>query len=247
MLNVFRPIKLINILFFLKHRELFSRRRTLDFGCGRGSYRKLLKNFRSKYYGLDFKLFNSEIALEGFFDDKKYLEYHYYFDVIMLFDVLQHLKDPDEIILKLGELLNDNGSIIICVPFVFPICDYEDYNRWTSNGIEIFMKEKGFQLKKRAYRGGILSALFYVVLMYFINLIIGDRAHWQLSNSIKKLLIALLEIFTSPLGYACLLLDSILPKGGVYIGTIDIYTRRRYKNDLSLCEFDLLGRTRNQF
>ena len=225
MFNFFRPIKLINILFFLNQRKLFKGKQVLDFGCGRGSYRKLLTKLGVQYSGLDFKVFNPEIELEGFFDDKKYLEYRGYFGVIMLFDVLQHLKEPDETLDKLGDLLNDRGSIIICAPFIFPICDYEDYHRWTADGLDHFMKKKGFFLKKRTYRGGIMSTLFYLILMYFINLIIGNRAHWKLSNRFKKVLIALLELVASPVGYTFLLIDTIFPNNGVYLGTIDIYTK----------------------
>ena len=89
----------------------------LDFGCG---YGKVLVNILNKngYETIGYDLY--------FHPDVKY-EKHLY-DAIILEEVIEHLKDPKEVLNNLINLLNTNGKIIIRTQFT-PL-EVFDINWW---------------------------------------------------------------------------------------------------------------------
>ena len=99
----------------------------LDIGCGEAHLAGVLKKINSNaiIYGLDI---SDEFGVMA----KKNLDYFYQvdldrpvfpdfglkFDLIILGDILEHLKRPDLLLVELGQLLSSGGSIIISVPNV---------------------------------------------------------------------------------------------------------------------------------
>jgi len=89
----------------------------LDFGSGTGAYLQRTKNIASNICGVELEKAVSlnyekyDIPLFKSLDEvsKK-------FDFITSFHVIEHLPNPDEILNKLSEKLNENGKIIIEVP-----------------------------------------------------------------------------------------------------------------------------------
>ena len=89
----------------------------LDFGCGGGGFLLKIKNHCSKCEGVEKdKSFVKVMTEQGFkiYNDINELEEKY--DIITLFHVLEHLKDPKEMLNRLSKHLNPNGVIIIEVP-----------------------------------------------------------------------------------------------------------------------------------
>jgi ubiquinone/menaquinone biosynthesis C-methylase UbiE len=107
-----------NKRFNLYHKEL-SGKKILDFGCGKGSFLTKLKeeNVTSELYALEPNLSHKEFLSSNFklytaieeIPDKS-------IDFITMFHVLEHLKEPMEILNALYSKLTDNGKIIIEVP-----------------------------------------------------------------------------------------------------------------------------------
>lgn len=101
------------------HGNLFANKKVLDFGCGKGSLLKKIKEsgITDKLYGLepdetcrdllkkDFTIFSS---LDEIPDN--------YFDVISMFHVAEHLPNPLEVLEKLYKKLIPGGKIILEVP-----------------------------------------------------------------------------------------------------------------------------------
>src|SRR5210317_2172165 len=93
---------------FLKKR-ISKKKTALDIGCGGGAALKVLEDLNYSVLGLEpsiylskkkkkkFKILNTNF--ESFSYKKK-------FDLILLFDVLEHLKDPDYVIKKIHKLMN---------------------------------------------------------------------------------------------------------------------------------------------
>lgn len=92
----------------------------LEIGCGKGFFlRELEKKQLSSAVGIDFNLnaienkvtkfdiFNENI--ENLLNDKK-------FEVVFLFQVLEHLVDPCNILMKIKKILATNGFLIFSVP-----------------------------------------------------------------------------------------------------------------------------------
>ncbi len=92
--------------FYLEIKEYLGKT-NLDFGCGEG---KVLANILNEngYETLAYDLyFHSEVKYE------KHL-----YDAIILEEVIEHLKDPMQVVMTLTKLLNDDGKIIIRTQFI---------------------------------------------------------------------------------------------------------------------------------
>lgn len=61
--------------------------------------------------------------------------------------VLEHVKDPDNVIKELKRLLKPGGHLVICVPFLQPYHGSpDDYRRFTRQGLEELFERHGFKL-----------------------------------------------------------------------------------------------------
>lgn len=90
----------------------------LDFGCGGGGFLIKIKNFALNCDGIekddDFRdILNKEYGIKVYEDIDNCNEKY---DFITMFHVLEHLKDPKSILIKLSNLLKPGGSILIEVP-----------------------------------------------------------------------------------------------------------------------------------
>ena len=90
----------------------------LDFGCGSGGFLYRIKESTKKCAGLE-----KDKALQSVIEEKLCVrvysdigEVDEKFDIITLFHVLEHLKDPSKTLIALSELLTEEGKIIIEVP-----------------------------------------------------------------------------------------------------------------------------------
>lgn len=99
-------------------KEEISTKSVLDFGCGGGGFLSLAKPITNRIAGVEL---DNIIRLtlrhdEGLdvFESIEHIEGQY--DVITMFHVLEHLKDPVGMLKRLEMHLNENGKMIIEVP-----------------------------------------------------------------------------------------------------------------------------------
>lgn len=84
----------------------------LDFGCGEGQTVKLAKDiFEAEAYGYDIKNYNWNN--DCITSDIEKISNNAPYDVIMLFDVLDHSDQPEEILKKCKSILNEEGKIYV--------------------------------------------------------------------------------------------------------------------------------------
>ena len=94
----------------------------LDIGCGTGLFLKTASHYGFNVYGIDVSQAAVKNAKEefGIDADKKLISQldpdHMKFDVITMWHVLEHLIDPVGELLKVRELLKDEGVLFIEVP-----------------------------------------------------------------------------------------------------------------------------------
>ncbi|MEN8905172.1 MAG: class I SAM-dependent methyltransferase [Clostridiales bacterium] len=105
----------------------------LDVGIGTGYVGEFLKVKKDcRVFGIEFSeaLINAatvkncykdifKVNLDYINDSREYKKLicsNYKFDYIIFADLLEHLKNPKEILCTLSELLNDNGKILISIP-----------------------------------------------------------------------------------------------------------------------------------
>ncbi len=78
------------------------------------------------------------------------------FDVITLFDVLEHIEDEGRTVRKLKEILNAGGRLFITVPaYEWMWTNHDDVvhhqRRYTTNGLRKVLEANGFELVRLSY------------------------------------------------------------------------------------------------
>lgn len=91
----------------------------LDFGCGNAEFLRLIKPIASQVAGIELQKsmqeYYKKIGIKVYSDIDE-IPKGFHPNVITMFHVLEHLKDPVEMLKKLGDKLAHAGEIIIEVP-----------------------------------------------------------------------------------------------------------------------------------
>ena len=74
------------------------------------------------------------------------------FDKVLLRCLLEHVKNPEDILKEVNRILKPGGRIVIEVPFINPIHGApEDYLRFTPLGLETIVKKLNFKIEDVFY------------------------------------------------------------------------------------------------
>ncbi len=78
------------------------------------------------------------------------------FDLITMFDVLEHIKNDNKVLCDLSKILHNNGKIIITVPAFQFLWSHFDvinhhYRRYTLIGLKKLLSDCGFKVLKGTY------------------------------------------------------------------------------------------------
>lgn len=132
--------------------------KTLDVGCGDGSFAQGLVLDKKSYVGLD----SNEKALaiankKGFkvqvFDvDKGNLPFpDNAFDTIILKDVLEHVNDPEHLMKEARRCIKKNGTLFISTPSEWSQLLWDDYTHkraFTLRALKQLVGDYGFKVEK---------------------------------------------------------------------------------------------------
>lgn len=96
--------------------------RILDIGCATGVFLNEMKLHGWEAYGVEPSVYAAEIAsnqlglnvFNGYLDQTKFEDY--FFDVITLWDVFEHLPDPDNTLKIIKRILKPDGHLVITMP-----------------------------------------------------------------------------------------------------------------------------------
>jgi len=180
----------------------------LEVGCGTGGNLLMLRKF-GELKAFEMDLFALEIAktvyMEGDFissgkcpNEIPFLSEK--FDLICLFDVLEHIKEDENTLIILKKLLSPNGKIFVTVPaygWLFSAHDlyYHHHRRYTSQSLSKVIDVSGLKIHKMSYYNTFLLpfAIINRVLINFsiLNVRVGLKKPNKLINWI------LIRIFSS--------------------------------------------------
>ena len=124
--------------------------RVLDVGCGDKTYMKFVGD--NEYIGID-------VEVSGRADSKKLPDIIFNgqdiplkdnsVDIILFLEVLEHVTKPDDLMIEIDRVLKDSGTLILSVPFIWPLHEEPyDFRRFTHHGIQAFARKFGFEVKK---------------------------------------------------------------------------------------------------
>lgn len=159
----------------------------LDIGCGEGYFLSFFKNWRK--YGVEPSLTAVERARENYSDEKIVCDFYENvkydenkFDCISIRHVLEHVKNPIEVLKKIKKELKEDGVLYIEVPNVYDcvnlgdITDFFGYQHlyhFSTTTISNFLRLVGFDIKKidiaDEYPGIRVSAVKSGVLNDYTN------------------------------------------------------------------------------
>jgi SAM-dependent methyltransferase len=74
------------------------------------------------------------------------------FDMIIIEQVLEHVKYPWRGISNIHDMLNPGGWLLVTTPFLMQIHSDDDYTRWTAAGLKCLLEECGFPSETIAAR-----------------------------------------------------------------------------------------------
>ena len=102
-----------------QHKSKFKNKKILDFGCGAGGFLKRAKSLANKVKGIELdkkvkKYWEGTIEID--FTLEETINSKDLFDIITLFHVLEHIKDPITLLKNISKSIDRKGEIIIEVP-----------------------------------------------------------------------------------------------------------------------------------
>jgi len=187
-------------------------KKVLDVGCSEGTLSKKMKENNCTVVGIELNKEAAKIAekfcYELLIGDVESVQlntkYEKYFDVILFADILEHLREPYEVLVRFKKYLKDDGIIIISVPnianwrkrfqLLFGKFDYQEYGILDSSHIKFFTEKSakkiiidaGYELIEFDMTVGDLNrfpGLFHSIGMLWPNLfafqffIIAEKIH----------------------------------------------------------------------
>jgi SAM-dependent methyltransferase len=117
----------------------------LDFGCGSEPYAPLFTSRGAIYAGADFGI-GADITV----DDGGHLDApDGSFDVMVSFQVLEHVRDLDTYFAEMRRVLRRDGRLVLSTHGSWFYHPYpEDHRRWTREGLQAELATHGFELEE---------------------------------------------------------------------------------------------------
>lgn len=139
-------------------------KKVLEVGCATGYISKRLVENDCEVYGIELDPEAAKIAKKYckkvFVGDAETLKLDEKFDVILILDVLEHLKNPGRLLLKLKEYLNQDGYFVLSIPnianwkirlkLLIGKFDYEDDGILDKNHLRFFTLKSAKRMVENA-------------------------------------------------------------------------------------------------
>lgn len=172
---------------------IYTKGHLLDLGCGNvplfGAYERLISENTCVDWGNTFHK-NNYLDVEADLNRPLPLKDNAY-DTVVLSDVLEHIRRPEELIREINRVMKDEGIFIMNVPFFYHLHEEPfDFFRYTKHALKSMCEENGFEVLYLEPLGGVPEILADIVAKYFIGMpIIGKTiakiAQWKVSLLLK--------------------------------------------------------------
>lgn len=129
----------------------------LDLGCGKVPLYEAYKNHISENVCIDWQ---NTIHKNPFLDIETDINQplpldNEIFDTVILSDVLEHIRKPEELIAEVYRIMKPSGKFILNVPFFYWLHEQPfDYFRYTKFALQSMLEDAGFKVLKLEPMGG---------------------------------------------------------------------------------------------
>ncbi len=138
----------------------------LDLGCGNKPYSVIYNDICSSSTSCDvpFSLHKkAEVDVLCFAED---IDQHFScgsFDTVLCTEVLEHTVNDRKAISNIYNVLKENGTLIISVPFTYVMHEAPyDYRRYTYYGIKDILEQNKFEIRSVFSMGATFSSGFFI-------------------------------------------------------------------------------------
>lgn len=175
---------------------------TLDIGCGDMPFKKNILDKTDSYEGLDIKKRNPDTKYIGDVQDMNMIK-NDSMDTVLLFQVLEHVKNPEKALKEIYRILKTDGKLIISVPHLSRLHEIpHDYFRYTKYGLRHRLEKSGFEILELKEYGGFFSFIGHQLSSFFVLLFWRIPIIKQISFFLNKWLVV----------KSCYFLDKITDK-----------------------------------
>lgn len=150
----------------------------IEFGCATGAAANLLADFGFNVYSTDISGYAVRLAKKHYPDIKFSLQdmqelftRDRNFDIVVAFDVVEHLKDPMIALMNAHKILKPGGTIILTTP--------NDYKHMSNDPTHINVKKPEAWkkiLKRVGFKNIIIKQVSFIPYLY--------RVHWRLNYAL---------------------------------------------------------------
>lgn len=176
----------------------------LDVGCGRKPYESLFDCDHYTGLELDTPENRQNQKVDLFYDGKHIPVSDAYFDNIVMFEVLEHVFNPDEFVAELYRVLKPGGAMLMTAPFVWDEHSQPyDYARYSSFGLKFMLEKHGFAIVEQRKTLADIRILFQLINSYIFRLL-------HTRNTNMNMFLCL--VFMSPFNILGQVLYKVLPK-----------------------------------
>ncbi|PIQ14854.1 MAG: hypothetical protein COW67_11500 [Flavobacteriales bacterium CG18_big_fil_WC_8_21_14_2_50_32_9] len=144
--------------FYQENIPLYVSGNLLDLGCGKVPLYEAYKNYISDNSCVDWQNTihkNPFLDIETDINQPLPIE-NEIFDTVILSDVLEHIRKPEELIAEIHRIMKPNGKFILNVPFFYWLHEQPfDYFRYTKFALQSMLEDAGFKVLKLEPMGGV--------------------------------------------------------------------------------------------
>ncbi len=148
-----------------------------DFGCGKRPYEQDILIHAKKYIGIDWSNSLHGLQADIVANLNKLLPIeNEVADIVVSFQVLEHLSEPQTMLNEAFRILKPKGIIFISVPFQWHIHEAPyDYFRYTRYGLEYLLSKSGFEAIKIEESTGFWTMWLLKLNYQLVRMIRGPK------------------------------------------------------------------------
>ena len=191
----------------------------LDIGCGTKPYRAYFAV--DEYIGMEIgdRTHDAAVQADVFYDGRTFPFDADRFDSVTLFQVLEHVFEPEAFLAEVRRVLKPGGRLLITVPFVWDEHEQPyDYGRYSTFGLRRLLDRNGFNVETMQRSCRAPAAIFQLINAYLFKLTVTR------SGALNAVLTAFLMAPFTLLG---IVVAAVLPAhDDLYLDNIALFVKR---------------------